>query len=150
MGRMLTTLPSKWAVRGATFALWMLAAMAAAFWGLRMSAGTPPAPTGGVPGVAPIASDPAAVARLLGGGPVQAGAAMPSMASRFQLVGVVAQGQRNGIALLAIDGKPARPFRVGASLDQGLVLLAVEGRRAMIGPPGAQAPAMTLELPQRK
>lgn len=144
---MLTTLPSRWAVRGATFALWTLAAMSAAFWGLRLSAGAPQVPTGAVASGAAIAPDPAAIARLLGGTPVHVAMPAASVGSRFQLVGVVAQGSRNGIALIAVDGKPARPFRVGASLDDNLVLLAVEGRRALVGPAGAQAPALTLELP---
>jgi general secretion pathway protein C len=51
------------------------------------------------------------------------------------------------MALIAVDGKPARPFRVGATIDEGLVLQAVEGRRARLGP-GVDAPStLTLELP---
>jgi general secretion pathway protein C len=145
--RMLTTLPSRWAVRSATVALWALAAAGAAFWGLRLSAGGPQAAARAVAPGAAVPSDPAAIARLMGGGPAQASAPVASVASRFQLVGVVGQGARNGIAVLAIDGKPARPYRVGAAVDDALVLLAVEGRRAMIGPAGAQAPSLTLELP---
>ncbi len=51
-----------------------------------------------------------------------------------------------GVALIAVDGKPARPYRIGAALDDGLVLQALGRRSASIGPPGGAA-SMLLELP---
>ena len=52
-----------------------------------------------------------------------------------------------GAALIAVGDKPAKPFRVGAQVDEGLILLAVEARRALLGPEAGRAPALTLELP---
>jgi general secretion pathway protein C len=147
---MLTTPPSRWAVQGATFALWALAAASVVAWGLRLSgpAGTgTPAP---VPGRAVATPDPAAVTRLLGASPAAAPAPEPSVASRYQLVGLADQRVGRDIALIVVDGKPARPFRVGSQIDEGLVLQAVQGRRALLGP-AAQGPAtLTLELPPPK
>jgi general secretion pathway protein C len=145
-------LPSPWTVRAATFAVWLLAAASCAYWGLKLTArpaGNIAAPVAVRP---PPAIDPAAVARLLGGTAPAPGAvaAQPSLASRFALVGVVAGAQsRQGAAVIAVDGKPARPFRVGSAVDEGLVVLAVQGRQAVLGPPGG-APVLTLELPPRK
>ena len=52
-----------------------------------------------------------------------------------------------GAALIAVDGRPPKPFAVGSAVEAGLVLQSVEGRRARLGPaPGAPA-ALTLELP---
>ena len=46
----------------------------------------------------------------------QSPATAPDAASRFQLQGVVADDLGRGAALIAIDGKPARPYRAGALL----------------------------------
>jgi len=142
-------------VRGLTFAVWAVAAASAVYWGLRLAA----RPTAAVAPVAgarsAVVPDPAAVARLLGSVPTPAALGMPatvaSLASRFNLVGVVARPSRSGIALISVDGKPAKPFRVGSAVEEGLVLQAVEGRRALLGPGRNGPPAVTLELPpQRK
>ena len=75
-------------------------------------------------------------------------AAMPSLASRLQLVGVVA-GVRSGdgAAVISVDGKPARPYRVGASIEEGLVLQSVQGRRAVLAAQANGQSLLTLELP---
>lgn len=144
---MVTTLGSRWAVAGSTFVLWALVAACAVYWGLKFSgkngvATAPPA----LRSPAPV--DPAAVARLLGSSPVVASAApQPSAASRFALVGVVASRTHSGAALISIDGKPPKPFRVGSAIDEGLVLQSVDARRAVLGPSMQAAPSVTLELP---
>jgi len=52
-----------------------------------------------------------------------------------------------GVALIAIDGKPARAFPVGATVDGELVLQSVSLRTAAIGPAqGAQT--VLLEIPR--
>jgi general secretion pathway protein C len=59
----------------------------------------------------------------------------------------VAASSRDGAALIAVDGRPAKPFKVGSNVDAGLVLQAVEPRRAVLAS-SAQGPAvLTLELP---
>lgn len=52
---------------------------------------------------------------------------------RFRLVGVVASGGA-GLALIAIDGWPARAFRVGAMVEGDLVLQQVSADGATLGP----------------
>ena len=132
---------------GSTFVLWALVAGSAMYWGMKLTAraGTAAVP---VATRTPAPADPAAVARLLGANPATASAApVASLASRFNLVGIVAGPNRQGTALIAVDGKPAKPFRVGSAVDEGLVLQAVEGRRAVLAPSAEGPPAVALELP---
>jgi len=143
---MVSNLQSRWAVAGATFLLWALVAASAVYWGLKFTANAAVVPVATAVR-APAPADPAAVARLLGASPAAAAAPVASLSSRFALVGVVASQSHRGAALIAIDGKPAKPFRVGAAVDEGLVLQSVEARRAVLAA-SAQGPAvLTLELP---
>jgi general secretion pathway protein C len=152
---MITPRPASWSVRGATFAVWLLAAGSAAYWGLKLGSD---AQAIGRPLASPrtqAPADPQAIATLLGGspsGPVALAATpTPALASRFNLVGVVAEARSGGgAALISVDGKPARPYRVGAQVDEGLVLQSVQGRRAVLAAPAGGVPVVTLELPPLK
>lgn len=146
---MLNPTSATWTVRGATFALWALAAGSAVFWALKFGGRQQAVSATPLPARAVAAVDPAAISRLLGSTPAAAAAplAAPALASRFQLVGVAAGASSgDGAAILSVDGKPARPYRVGTAIEEGLVLQSVQGRRAVIGPPNGPA-AVTLELP---
>lgn len=105
------------------------------------------APVVGIGSAAAV--DPQAVARALGGGVVEVPgvAAAPSAASRFTLVGVVADTSSSGAALISVDGKPARPFMVGARVDERLLLQSVGGRRATLASDATGPAEVTLELP---
>jgi general secretion pathway protein C len=145
---MVSNMQSKWAVAGATFALWALVAGSAVYWGLRFTAPSGAAPQAAPALRAPAPADPAAVARLLGASPAAAAAApVASLSSRFTLVGVVASRSHQGAALIAVDGRPAKPFRVGTAIDEGLILQSVEARRATLAASAGGPPVLTLELP---
>jgi general secretion pathway protein C len=147
---MLTQTPVTWTVRGATFALWALAAASAAFWGMKLGGSSAPVLAPLPPARPVLSADPGAIARLLGSAPAMAtaGAPQPTLASRFQLVGVAA-GEHSGAgaAVISVDGRPARPYRVGTRIDEGLVLQSVRGRSASIGESMTTPPVLTLELP---
>jgi general secretion pathway protein C len=91
--------------------------------------------------------------RLFGAAAVQTTAAAPSHpeSERFQLVGVIAppsgSSTAGGLAVVTIDGQPARAWRIGATLDGNTTLLAVAKRTADFGPAGGPA-AFTLQLPE--
>lgn len=95
------------------------------------------------------------LSRLLGAEPVAAAAAPPAAASRFKLVGVVAPRQsgaggsdkRVGVALISVDDKPPRPYRIGARIDGETVLQAVGPRSASIGNAGEGAASVVLDIP---
>jgi general secretion pathway protein C len=148
----MATLPTlhagTWSVRAATFALWALAAASAAYWGMMFSARPAPAASAAVPARSAPPVDPQAVARLLGASPLATAAApVASLASRFALVGVAMQGAGKGAALVSVDGKPAKPYRVGTQIDEGIVLQSVQGRKAVLASAANGQPVLTLELP---
>ena len=138
---------ARWTRRTATTALWALAVGSIVFWGLRLAA--PPAAAA----YAPLASapapqaDPIAVGRALGA-VTDAPAAVSAAPTRFTLLGVVAGRSSGGTALIAVDGQPARPFRVGSTVVPGVVLQSVGPRRAYLGGDGVAA--VTLEMPVLK
>ena len=140
-----------WGVRLGTLAIWALAAASAAYWGLRLTARPPgmPAPTAAP---APVAADMQAMARLLGAVTAQTPtAAAAPVSSRFALVGVLAGQQGgSGAALIAVDGKPAKPYRVGATVDAGLVLQSLGPRQARLWAGQECVTTVTLEMPVRK
>jgi general secretion pathway protein C len=132
-----------------TLLVWGAVAFSAVTWGLRWSA------TGVAPSNATTAAqalpevDVSAAARTLGAAPVQVAAA-PTLASRFQLQGVMAGGPNAGAALIAVDGKLAKPYRVGAVVADGMVLQSAEGRRVTLGAAMDGSQALVLELPAKK
>jgi general secretion pathway protein C len=133
-------------VAGAAFALWALVAASAVYWGLKLTA-RPGGPVAAALAVrAPAPADPVAMARLLGASPAAA-APVASLASRFALIGVVSNRSHRGAALIAVDGKRAKPFRVGATVDEGLILQSVESRRAILAASTGGPPVLTLDLP---
>jgi general secretion pathway protein C len=143
---MVSNLRNSWAVAATTFLLWSLVAASAVYWGLKLTTKASGPAAGLAAAAPPAAANPAAIAALLGAVP-NAGVAAPaaSLSSRFVLTGVVADRSHGGAALIAVDGKPPKPFRVGAHLDENLVLQSVDSRRAVLGSGGASV--LTLELP---
>lgn len=133
--------------------VWAAVAASLAFWGLRWMA-RPAAVPPGTSSVALSGAVPRAdVTRLLS--PPATAADEPSapsqqamLASRLQLVGVVAPRRQGdgGIALLVVDGKPARAYRTGHAIDGDLVLQSVTQQGVQIGPAGGAA-AVNLNLP---
>ena len=133
----------------ASLLVWGAVAFSAVTWGLRWSAtGTNPSNATAAAQALPEV-DVSAAARSLGAAPVQAAAA-PTLASRFQLQGVMAGGPDAGAALIAVDGKPAKPYRVGAVVADGLVLQSAQGRRVSLAASMDGPQALVLELPAKK
>ena len=125
--------------------VWGVLAMSAAYWGLRWW-GEAPAQVLPVPPAPVLTIDSGRVASALGARAVTAAApaAAPGLGSRFRLQGVVAARQGQGAALISVDGQPAKPYRVGAALADGVRVLALGPRHAEVGGDGGR---VTLELP---
>jgi general secretion pathway protein C len=150
---MVSNTGSNWTVRIATFVVWAAAAASAAYWGLKLVSGNASAPPIAAPLRAAPVADAGAVARLLGhnaSSTPSPSVAQPTLASRFSLVGVVAGASQRGAALLVVDGRPAKPYRVGSQVDADLVLQAVEPRRAVLAASADGPPVLTLELPTQQ
>lgn len=123
-----------------TFVVWAAVAGSGLFWALKLLVKSPqlatPAPV--VDASAALRGD---ITRVLGADPVALAAAAapePAADARFSLVGVVSprspQAAREGLALIAVDGKPAKAFRVGSVVEGSQVLQAVNARGASLGP----------------
>lgn len=131
--------------------VWAAVAACAAYWGLRLLVTPRPVPSQ-AQSVSMTAAQRGDMARLFAEAPSATSLPNePSLAARFKLVGVMAPqdadaGRDQGVALISIDDKPPRAYRVGARVDQALVLQAVAKRSASIGP--ARGPtALQLDLP---
>jgi len=139
-----------WWLRIATFLVAALAAASAAYWVLKWTGGTPTVPLlPAAPGMSHgPQSDPQVVARLLGGGQQTVVAALAdSAASRFKLIGVIADRSKGGYALISVYGKPAKPFAVGAQVNDAMVLHSVAPRSAALATSTAAPVSLTLNLP---
>ncbi|RZI81296.1 MAG: hypothetical protein EOP38_19745 [Rubrivivax sp.] len=134
--------------------IWAAVAASLAYWGLKWLA----QPTSVPANATAVYLDNAArgdMRKLLTGPAAVADPATPDpsaasvLAGRIKLLGVVAprqEGDRGGLALLSVDGKPPRAIRAGGSVDGDMVLLAVTQRGAEIGPAAGPA-AVKLDLP---
>lgn len=136
--------------RLSAFVIWALVAGSIVFWGMRLFVRPTPAPSNAVT-VATSVGLRGDLTRLLGAEPVAAVAEVSPAANRFKLIGVMAaktgpEGSAPGVALIAVDGKPARAFLAGARVDENWVLQTVSLRTASIGPMQG-TPALVLEIP---
>lgn len=133
--------------------IWGAVALSAAYWGLRWF-GKPMAVP---PGTTPATMDTTLrgdLSRLLSGpapaeGAPEAPAEQTALAGRLQLLGVVApryEGGQTGVALLVLDGKPARAYKIGQRVDGDLMVQAITQRNVQIGPQDGP-PSVTLDLP---
>lgn len=145
-------LSSAWPPRLLTLGLWALAAGSAAFWLLHLPSQQPPADADVAQ--AALLADAQGLNQLLGANAAEPQAAPdepPAPAAQYQLVGVLA-GARSGrgAALIAVNGQPAKHYRVGALLDGGenLYLQSVSGRSAQLGPSLGGAAQLQLQLPE--
>lgn len=146
-----------WTVKITTFLLWAMAAGSAAFWILQNVHSAVPisadadAKAAITPSAAAEQNLTSQVATALGAkNPVTptAASALAAMQSRFQLQGVLSVGDKSGAALISVDGKPAKPYRLGVAVDDGLEVTSIKAREASIGSNGVAA--FTLELPLKK
>ncbi len=135
--------------------MWALVAAGLVFWGYRLWA-SPLAAPAHVQAVAEGGGLRGDLTWLLGAAAVPVNVAIAPVAesNRFRLLGVLAplpasdaaRPSTAGVALIAVDGKPARPFAVGARVDAEWVLLSISRRSASIGPAQGSA-SVVLELP---
>lgn len=137
--------------RLSAFVVWALVAGAIVFWGLRLLVRPTPAPAHAI-AVADAATGRGDLSRLFGVEQGPAVEAPPPESTRFKLLGVLASpgatpGEGPGVALISVDGKPPRPYRAGARIEDRLVLQSVSLRTAAFGP-AEGPPAFTLEIPR--
>ena len=144
------SLTARWASRLVTFVLWALALASAAYWGLKSTADAA-GPQTAVSTLTRSSIDTAAVARVLGAAPLGVAAeTLVNPSTRFVLSGVIAGRGHGGAALISVDGKPSKPYRVGSAVDGSLLLQSVGPRRAELANSLVGPAAFALELPLQK
>ena len=125
-----------------TAVVWGALALSAGYWGLRWWGEAPSRPLPS-PQPATLNIDSGRVAAALGASAVgaapAASAPVASLSGRLRLLGVVADRGGLGAALISVDGQPAQPFRVGASVVDGVRLLSLGPRHAEVGGDAGQA-----------
>jgi len=116
-------------------------------WALQLLA--PRAPVAPAGAVAQVQGPPdlSAAGQLFGGVPRAADVQVQAAPSNIQVSGVLAAGER-GVALLAIDGRPAKPFAVGEPVSDGMTVRAITGDTVELDR-GAGGPPMRLPAPAR-
>lgn len=108
------------------------------FWGMRLFAQSSPTLTSAVAiGDGLLAH--ADVSRLLGSSvaietPESSANLTPDAAARFRLSGIMApkHAGEQGLAVISVDGNPARVYRVGAAIEGDLMLREVSLRTATV------------------
>jgi general secretion pathway protein C len=139
-----------WMTRIISLLLAAFATASVGYWVLKWPAPSRPAQAAAQePSAPPI--NVGQVAQLLGKNPATATNAAADAgitpSASYKLIGVIAVGHRDGSALIGVEGKPAKPFRVGEHVSDDLVLQAVNARSVSLSASMKDPAAMTLELP---
>jgi general secretion pathway protein C len=144
---------SVWWPRLATALVWLLLGLSATYWllqwrGAQQSAVVrAPLASTAVPVLNADAGELEKILGVTAAGPVAA-APVAAVSSRFSLVGVVRVAGRSSVAVIATDGQAAKPYRVGAQVEPGLVLKSVGVKTASLAPEAGLPATVTLEMAQ--
>lgn len=141
--------PTKAVLGLSTLLVWAAVAYSAVGWVLRDSPASEPATSVANTPTSSKDIDTAAVARVLGAQP-QVAVAAPTLVSRLQLVGVLNGDASTGVALISVDGKTAKPFRVGKTVAEGLVVQSTQAKRVTLGASVDGPATLSLDLPVKK
>lgn len=142
-------LSPSWLLRLVTLAVWLVAVLCGTYWALKFVTVKPVSanPAAAAPAVV---VDSTAVAKLLGATDSIAGQSiMATAGSTYSLFGLAATGAGTGVALIAMEGKPAKPYRVGSKVADDWVLKSVSSTEAILATAVDAPDGMKLELPKR-
>lgn len=145
-----TTGSNTWTLRLFTFAVWVAVGLCAAYWAFKFVTTTPVEATAATLKPA-VVVDTKAIAKLLGATDgVAMQAANISARVKLSLFGLATSPGGQGIALIAIEDKPAKPYRVGAKVTDDLVLKSISKVNAVLAASATAPDGPKLELPTRK
>jgi general secretion pathway protein C len=141
---------NSWTLRLFTLLIWLFVGLCAAYWAFKFATtktieatATPAAPT--------VVVDSKAIGRLLGAADNIAVKAINTPANtKFVLFGLASSAGGQGYALIALDGKPAKPYRVGSLVADDLVLKSISKTGVLLATSLKAPDGVTLELPERK
>jgi general secretion pathway protein C len=139
-----------WTLRLFTFMVWAAVGLCAAYWAFKFVTTTPVEATAAMVKPA-VVVDTKAIAKLLGATDSVATQAMNVVSKvKLSLFGLATAPNGQGIALIAIEDKPAKPYRVGAKVTDDLVLKSISKVDAVLAASSSAPDGPKLELPSRK
>lgn len=139
-----------WTLPLFTLFIWLLAGFCASYWVLKFVT-TKPLVATTAQSLPNAAIDTKAIAKLLGAVEGEVNKPMNVVPStKFVLSGLAFTTGGRGVALIALDEKPAKPYRVGSLVADDLVLKSISKNSAVLGSSMKSPDALTLEMPERK
>ncbi|PUE12157.1 type II secretion system protein N [Limnohabitans sp. T6-20] len=116
-----------------TVGVWTLAAASIVFWALHMpKTGVAMAVSVPAPASQPSADLSAPIAKALGQTASAVTGPSSQTGSDYQLMGVIVSASGQGSALIAVDGQPAKAYRVGQTVQDGWTLASLTARQARL------------------
>jgi general secretion pathway protein C len=141
---------NSWTLRLFTLLIWLLVGLCAAYWAFKFAT-TKTVEATATQSTPTVVVDSKAVGRLLGATDTIAVKAVNTLAStKFVLFGMANSVRGQGYALIALDGKPARPYRVGSMVADNLLLKSISKNGVILASSLKSPDGVTLELPERK
>ncbi len=139
-----------WTLRLFTFLVWAAVGLCAAYWAFKFVTTKPVEATAAI-ATPPVVVDTKAIAKLLGATDTIASQAINTPSKvKLSLFGLATSSTGHGIALIAIEDKPAKPYRVGAKVTDDLVLKSISKVDAVLAASSSAPDGPKLELPTRK
>jgi general secretion pathway protein C len=141
---------NSWTLRLFTLFIWLLVGLCAAYWAFKFST-TKTVEATTAQSSPSVVVDSKAVGKLLGATDNVAAKAINTPAStKFVLFGLANSAAGQGYALIALDGKPAKPYRVGSLVADDLLLKSISKTGVILATSLKSPDGVTLELPERK
>ena len=141
---------NSWTLRLFTLLVWLLVGLCAAYWAFKFVTTKPVEATAAL-ATPTVVVDSKAIAKLLGATDNVAKQPTTTTANtKFVLFGIAATAGGQGVALIALDGKPARPYRVGSLVADDLMLKSISKTGVVLAASLTSPEGVTLELPERK
>lgn len=141
---------NRWTLRLFTLLVWLLVGLCAAYWAFKFVTTKPVEATAAL-ATPTVVVDSKAIAKLLGATDTVSKQPTNTAAStKFTLFGLAATAGGKGYALIALDGKPARPYRVGSLVADDLMLKSISKTGVVLAASLTSPEGVTLELPERK
>ena len=139
-----------WTLRTFTFLVWVAVGACAAYWAFKFVTTKPIEATAAIAAPAAVV-DTKAVAKLLGATDNIAAKAINAPSTiKLALFGLATTASGDGVALIATEDKPAKPYRVGAQVTDDLVLKSISKVDAILAASTTAPESQKLSLPDRK
>ena len=146
---MKTRLASIWSLRLITLAVWLLVVLCSVYWAMKFVT-VKPVNASFAAATPAVVLDSQAIAKLLGAPNSGAEQAVITPASsNYALFGLAMEKSGRGVALIATDGKPAKPYRVGSKVADEWVLKSISRTDVILAASMDAADGMKLDLPVR-